>query len=74
MAKSHNGMRPQDIVVLLKKVTLSGRCMKRVLPKIYERYFQKSTGEYEDIIVVKPDYSVGLYFTVEEHRFFISAW
>ena len=46
----------------------------RVLPKIYERYFQKPTGEYEDIIVVKPDYSAGLYFTVEEHRFFISAW
>ena len=27
MIKSHNGMRPQDIVILLKKVTLAGRCM-----------------------------------------------
>lgn len=27
MAKSHNGMRPQDVVILLKKVTLSGRGM-----------------------------------------------
>ncbi len=27
MAKSHNGMRPQDIVILLKKVTLAGRGM-----------------------------------------------
>ncbi|MDE6076148.1 MAG: hypothetical protein K2G29_00295, partial [Muribaculaceae bacterium] len=25
MIKSHNGMRPQDIVILLKKVTLAGR-------------------------------------------------
>lgn len=46
----------------------------RVLPKLFDRYFQKPTGEYEDIVVVKPDYSAGLYFTVEEHRFFISAW
>ena len=46
----------------------------RVLPKIYERYFQKPTGEYEEIIIIKPDLSAGLYFTVEEHRFFISAW
>lgn len=27
MTKSHNGMRPQDIVILLKKVTLAGRGM-----------------------------------------------
>lgn len=27
MAKSHNGMRPQDIVILLKKVTSAGRGM-----------------------------------------------
>lgn len=27
MTKSHNGMRPQDIVILLKKVTLLGREM-----------------------------------------------
>ena len=31
MAKSHNGMRPQDIVVLLKKVTLSGRGMTNAM-------------------------------------------
>lgn len=27
MTKSHNGMRPQDIVILLKKVTLAGQGM-----------------------------------------------
>ncbi len=27
MAKSHNGMRPQDVVILLKKITFAGRGM-----------------------------------------------
>ena len=31
MTKEHNGMRPQDIVILLKKVTLTGRSMTNAL-------------------------------------------
>lgn len=31
MAKSHNGMRPQDIVILLKKVTPTGRSMTNAM-------------------------------------------